>query len=60
MPMNVLQMQLGASISRRIAEIDSEVGGLHARGYAADADRLLEERYELAETRKALQQQLMS
>ena len=52
--MNLLHMQLGASITLRLAEIDEEVGVLHAQGYAVEADRLLDERFELVETREAL------
>ena len=58
--MNMLHLQLRASIKRRLAEIDVEVLSLHTEGYAADADRLLEERFELAETRDALQQRLLA
>jgi hypothetical protein len=58
--MNLLHMQLGASIKLRLAEIDDEVGVLHAQGYAIDADRLLEERFELVETREALHRKLLA
>jgi hypothetical protein len=58
--MNLLHMQLGASITLRLAEIDDEVGVLHAQGYARDADRLLEERFELVATREALHRTLLA
>jgi hypothetical protein len=58
--MNLLHMQLGVSIKRRLAEIDAEVGVLHAQGYDRDADRLLEERFELVETREALHRTLLA
>jgi hypothetical protein len=58
--MNVLHMQRRASIKQRLAEIDDEVGALHARGYSVDADRLLEERFELVETSEALHRTLLA
>jgi hypothetical protein len=58
--MNILHIQLGASIKRRLAEIDNEVRALHDQGYDVDADRLLEERHELIETREELYRTLMS
>jgi hypothetical protein len=58
--MNVLHLQLGANIKRRLAEIDLEVGELHAAGYAIDADRLLDERLDLARAREELKSKLLS
>ena len=58
--MNVLHMQLGASITRRLAEIDAQVGELHADGYGVEADRLLDERVELARAREDLKGKLLS
>ena len=53
-------MQLGASIKRRLAEIDDEIRARRAQGYHVDADRLLDERHELIETRDELYRTLMS
>ena len=58
--MNMLHLQLGANITRRLAEIDSQVGELHAEGYAFDADRLLDERIDLAQAREELKFKLLS
>jgi hypothetical protein len=58
--MNVLHLQLGANIKRRLAEIDCEVLELHAAGYAVDADRLLDERIDLAQARDDLKHKLLS
>ena len=58
--MNVLHLQLGATITRRLAEIDSQVGQLHAEGYAVDADRLLDERIDLVRERENLKGKLLS
>jgi hypothetical protein len=52
--MNMLHLQLGATITRRLAEIDAEVGQLHADGYGVDADRLLDERIDLVPAREDL------
>lgn len=57
---NILHLQLGATITRRLAEIDSELGELHAQGYKADADRLLDERFALIEEREALKRTLLA
>jgi hypothetical protein len=58
--MNVLHLQLGANIKRRLAEIDSEVLQLHTEGYAVDADRLLDERIDLAQERDELKHRVLS
>ena len=58
--MNMLHLQRGATITRRLAEIDSQVGELHAEGYAVDADRLLDERIDLAQAREDLKFKLLS
>jgi hypothetical protein len=60
MHVNILHLQLGATIKRRLAEIDQEVGELHAAGYSIDADRLLDERLDLVERREALKRTLLS
>jgi hypothetical protein len=58
--MNMLHLQLGAKIKRRLEEIDAEVQRLHAEGYGIDADRLLDERIDLARDREDLNRKLMS
>jgi hypothetical protein len=58
--MNLLHMQLGAGIKRRLEEIDAEVQLLHAEGYGVDADRLLDERIDLAQAREDLKRKVLS
>jgi RNA polymerase-binding transcription factor DksA len=58
--MNMLHLQLGAKIKRLLEEIDAEVQRLHAEGYGIDADRLLDERIDLARAREDLNRKLMS
>jgi hypothetical protein len=58
--MNVLHLQLGANIKRRLAEIDSAVLELHTEGYAVDADRLLDERIDLVQERDELKHKVLS
>lgn len=60
MHVNILHLQVGATIKRRLAEIDREIGELHAQGYKLDADRLLDERLVLVEQREALKRTLLA
>jgi hypothetical protein len=52
--MNVIHMQRGWFITRRLGEIDREVAEYYADDYLVDVDRLLDERIELAERRDTL------
>lgn len=52
--MNVIHLQRGAFIRRRMGEIDREVADRYAEDYLVDVDRLLDERIELAEKQEAL------
>jgi hypothetical protein len=54
MAINVIHLQRGAHIKRRLREIDREVADCYDEDYLVDADRLLDERLELAEAREAL------
>ena len=52
--MNVIHMQRSAFIKRRLGEIDREVADCYHDRYLVEADRLLDERIELAAARETL------
>jgi len=58
--MNVIHMQRSAFIKRRLGEIDREVADCYEQRYLVDADRLLDERIELAAARDALKSQQLA
>jgi len=57
---NVIHLQRGAFIKRRLGEIDREVADHYAEDYLVDVDRLLDERIELAQQRDALERELLA
>ena len=56
-PRNLLSLQRAAAFEQRLHEIDAAIAVLHAEGYGADADRLLEERTELVEAHRVAELQ---
>ena len=58
--MNVIHMQRGWFITRRLGEIDRQVAEYYAEDYLVDVDRLLDERIELAEKRAALDREILA
>jgi hypothetical protein len=46
---NMIHMQRGAAIKRRLGQIDADVVRHHARGDRTDVDALLDERVDLAQ-----------
>jgi uncharacterized small protein (DUF1192 family) len=60
MTQNIMHLQLGAAIKRRIAQLDAEIAQLHAEDYAVDADRALDARSELVAERDALKTRLLA
>jgi len=54
MAVNLIHLQRGAHIKRRLGEIDREVADCYHDRYLVEADRLLDERIELAAARETL------
>ena len=46
---NMIHMQRGVAMNRRLAQIDADVVRHHARGDRTDVDELLDERLDLAQ-----------
>jgi hypothetical protein len=59
-PQNIMHLQLGAAIKRRMSELDEQIAALYAEGYAVDADRALDDRLALIEQRDALKTRLLA
>lgn len=57
---NMMHMQRGAAIKRRLAQIDADVAVRHARGDRTDVNELLDERLELADALVTLRSQLLA
>ena len=57
---NVIHLQRGAALTRRLGQIDADVAMHHARGDRTDVDELLDERLELAHALATLRSQLLA
>jgi hypothetical protein len=57
---NMIHLQRGAAIKRRLAQIDADVAMHHVRGDRTDVDELLDERIELAQALGILPFQMLA
>ena len=57
---NMIHLQRGAAIKRRLAKIDADVAMHHVRGDRTDVNELLDERIELAQALAILPLQMLS
>ena len=60
MAVNLIHLQRGAHIKRRLREIDREVAACYHDDYLVEADRLLDERIELAAARETLDRERLA
>jgi hypothetical protein len=56
---NLIHLQRGAALTRRLAQIDADVAVRHVRGERTDVDDLLDERIDLVHRLAFLELQLL-